>query len=72
MDILLAEKIQGTPARTRKPRRRLNTEIRWLAATPRPKTLSLEARMKDPIMQVNVFTGEVLVDRIREYWAREK
>ncbi len=43
-----------------------------LIATPRPKTLSLEARMKDPIFQVDVQTGEVLVDRIREYWAREE
>lgn len=43
-----------------------------LMATPRPKALSLAKRMADPIMRVDVLTGEVLVNRIREYWAKEE
>ncbi|TYO95142.1 hypothetical protein [Desulfallas thermosapovorans] len=43
-----------------------------LTAPPRPKPLSLAKRMENPIVRVDVQTGEVLVSRIREHWAKEE
>lgn len=43
-----------------------------LMATPRPKALSLAKRMENHIVQVDVQTGEVLIDGIREHWAKEE
>lgn len=68
----LAEKIQGPPRTRFKNRQKSDPSYNIIPfASPRPKPLSLAERFKHPIVRVNIQTGQVEINELREYWSEE-